>query len=257
MAPVASNDHVATPALPDVHRLASGGHVVSTSRLVVALDGPSGSGKSTVGRGVARALGWRYVDTGATYRAATLAALRAGADLTDAEQILAAVQAATITLTTDPAGPAVHLDGENVSQEVRGAAVTAAVSAVSAVAQVRELMVALQRAAAGEQGAVVDGRDIAQVVLPHAMVKIYLDASPEVRAARRTADPAGAGIAALQAVAADLARRDHLDSTRLASPLRVADDAVHVNSDVLTAAEVVSLVLALVAEAGADVPAES
>ena len=234
----------------------------------MALDGPSGSGKSTVGRAVARALGWRYVDSGASYRAATLAALRAGAELTAADQVLAAVERAEISLVTDPAGPAVFLDGTDITQEVRGAAVTAAVSAVSAVPAVRRLMVALQRAAAGEHGAVVDGRDIAQVVLPHAMVKIYLDASPAVRAARRAGDT-NTGVAAtavasdsansasaVAAVAADLARRDHADSTRLVSPLRIADDAVHINSDVLTAAEVVSLVLALVAEAGTEEPTE-
>ena len=237
---------------------------MSTTRLAVALDGPSGVGKSTVGRGVARALGWRYVDTGATYRAATLAALRAGAELTDPDQVLAAVARASITLTTDPAGPSVQLDGEDVSAEVRGAAVTAAVSAVSSVPAVRALLVELQRAAAGDQGAVVDGRDIAQVVLPRAMVKIYLDASPAVRAARRAGDtpPAGAqpGTADVPrqdvtAVAADLARRDHLDSTRTASPLRVAADAVHIDTDVLTAAEVVSLVLALVVDAGVELAA--
>ena len=237
---------------------------MSSTTLAVALDGPSGVGKSTVGRGVARALGWRYVDTGATYRAATLAALRAGADLTDPAQILAAVQRATITLTTDPAGPAVQLDGEDVSAEVRGAAVTAGVSAVSAVPEVRALLVAFQRTVAGDDGAVVDGRDIAQVVLPLAMVKIYLDASPEVRAARRAGEsqptaavPSPSADLAQQrllAVAADLARRDHLDSTRTASPLRVAADAVHINSDVLTAAEVVSLVLALVSDAAATAP---
>ena len=251
---------------------------MSSTTLAVALDGPSGVGKSTVGRGVARALGWRYVDTGATYRAATLAALRAGAELTDPAQVLAAVRRATITLTTDPAGPSVQLDGEDVSVEVRGAAVTAAVSAVSAVPEVRALLVALQRAVAGDQGAVVDGRDIAQVVLPRAMVKIYLDASPEVRAARRAGETqpvaaqrtggplteaAQSGTIGnqdqqrLTAVAVDLARRDHLDSTRAASPLRVAADAVHINSDVLTAAEVVSLVLALVSDAAETVPAGS
>ena len=246
---------------------------MSGIRLAVALDGPSGSGKSTVARGVARALGWRYVDTGATYRAATLAALRAHADLSDPEQVTAAVARADICLTTDPDAPTVRLDGRDVSQAVRGAEVTAAVSAVSAVPEVRRLMVALQRDAVGDRGAVVDGRDIADVVLPDALVKVYLNASPAVRAARRAADAdtgvqaptatgglsgdATPGVTAclVEAVAADLARRDHLDRTRTASPLRIAADAVQLDSDRLSADQVIEQVLALVVEAGVAVRA--
>lgn len=220
---------------------------------VIALDGPSGSGKSTVARGVAVELGLRYVDTGASYRAATLAALRRGTDVRDAAAVLTAVQGVTITLSTDPTAPAVQLDGEDVTAEIRGPEVTAAVSAVSAVPAVRTLLVELQRRCAGD-GAVVEGRDIGTVVAPEAPVKVFLDAAPEVRAARRAQDT-DAGVAAagqdlVNAVAADLARRDRLDSSRTASPLVAASDAVHLDSSRLSADEVIDRVLQLAEAAG-------
>jgi cytidylate kinase len=232
----------------------------------VALDGPSGSGKSTVARGVARRLGWRYVDTGATYRAVTLAVLRAGTDPADTAAVLDVARRSEVRLSTDPDRPEVLLDGTDVSTEIRGAAVTAAVSAVSAVPEVRSLLVALQRGLAGTQGAVVEGRDIGSVVLPTAAVKAYLDASPEERARRRAADrDAGvtstSGTSAVaddavlrRAVAADLARRDALDSGRTASPLTVADGAVVIDSSGLDADAVVERVLDLVRRTGLAVP---
>lgn len=231
--------------------------MTSPTARAVALDGPSGSGKSTVARGVARALGWRYVDTGATYRAVTLAVLRAGADPADADAVRAVAARAAVELTTDPDRPVVLLDGADVTAEVRGPAVTAAVSAVSAVPEVRRRLVALQRALAGADGAVVEGRDIAAVVLPAAAVKVYLDASPVERARRRAADgdagvpTADASTEVLQqAVAADLERRDALDSGRTSSPLAVADDAVVLDSSGLSADAVVAQVLDLVRSAG-------
>ena len=229
---------------------------MSGTTRAIALDGPSGSGKSTVARRVAVALGWRYVDTGATYRAATLAVLRAGVEPTDADAVLDVVRRATIDQRTDPTAPATSLDGEDVSAAVRGADVTAAVSAVSAVPEVRTRLVALQRELAGADGAVVEGRDIAAVVLPDAAVKVYLDASPEERARRRAGDrDAGVAVASdgaqLQAaVAADLARRDALDSSRTASPLAVAPGAVVLDSSALDVDAVVQRVLELVQAAG-------
>lgn len=221
---------------------------------VIALDGPSGSGKSTVARGVATILGWRYVDTGATYRIATLAVLRAGTDLADADAVAAVVADAAITLSTDPARPGARLGEEDVSAVIRGPEVTAAVSAVSAVPAVRTQLVDLQRHLAGVDGAVLEGRDIGTAVFPDAPVKVYLDASPEVRASRRAADgDAGVSAPAEQLVAtvsADLARRDRLDSSRAASPLSAADDAVHLDSSALDAAAVVERVLALARDAG-------
>ncbi len=227
-------------------------------RSVVALDGPSGSGKSTVARGVARALGWRYVDTGATYRAATLAVLRAGADLADQAAVAAIVRDLVgrggLRLEPDPDAPVVRLDGEDVSAAVRTPDVTAAVSAVSAVSQVREHLVALQRELMGRDGAVAEGRDIATAVAPEAAVKVYLDADPAVRARRRAAD-ADAGVVPtgtdlVGAVAADLARRDAHDSGRTASPLQAAGDAVRLDATDLSAQQVVDAVLGLVDRAG-------
>lgn len=222
--------------------------------LVIALDGPSGSGKSTVARLLARRLGWRYVDTGATYRAATLAALRAGADLTDPASVAAAVTRARIAVSTDPDVLSTTLDGDDVSAVIRGVEVTGAVSAVSAVPEVRARMVALQRELAGTAGAVLEGRDIGTAVFPEAPVKVFLDARPGVRAGRRAGD-ADTGVTAtggdvVGRVAADLARRDRLDSSRTASPLQAADDAVHLDSSSLDADQVVERVLELVSGAG-------
>lgn len=222
-------------------------------RRVIALDGPSGSGKSTVARGVARVLGLPYVDTGATYRAATLAVLRAQVDLADPVAVERVVAAARIELSTDPGAPGVRLDGEDVSTEIRGPEVTAAVSAVSAVAGVRDRLVALQRGLA-RNGAVMEGRDIGTVVLADAPVKVFLDADQEVRAARRAAEEqAGVtadGGAVVAAVAVDLARRDRLDSSRAASPLQAAPDAVHVDATALDAEQVIARVLQLAEAAG-------
>ncbi len=224
---------------------------------VIALDGPAGSGKSTVAKAVARVLGWRYVDTGATYRAATLAVLRAGVDPGDAAAVERAVVAADIRLGTDPDAPAVVLDGDDVSADVRGPEVTAAVSAVAAVPAVRELMVALQREVIGTDGAVAEGRDVGTTVTPGAAVKVYLDASPEVRAARRAGD-SHAGVAAgsgdlVATVAADLARRDAYDSSRTTSPLQAAGDAVQLDSSGLGIEQVVAQVLQLASAAGLPV----
>ena len=227
----------------------------SPATKVIAHDGPSGSGKSTVARGVAQALGWRYVDTGATYRAATLAVLRAGTELTDADAVAQVVGQADIDVSTDPGTAGVRLDGEDVTALVRGPEVTAAVSAVSAVPAVRTRLVDLQRRLAGEAGAVLEGRDIGTAVFPESSVKVFLDASAEVRAARRAGDTdAGVSVTggqtAVAAVAADLARRDRLDSSRTTSPLQAAQDAVHLDSSTLDAAQVVERVLDLARRAG-------
>lgn len=227
---------------------------LAPSPRVIALDGPSGSGKSTVARGVARRLGLPYVDTGATYRAATLAVLRAGVDLTDHDALDRVVAAADIRLSVDPDDPYVLLEGEDVSAQIRGASVTSAVSAVSAVPAVRRHLVRLQRELTAG-GAVLEGRDIGTVVVPDAPVKVYLDADPDVRAVRRAAEsvlPGGAD--SVRAVAVDLARRDRLDSTRASSPLRAAPDAVHLDATALSADEVIARVLALAVAAGFEPP---
>lgn len=218
--------------------------------LVVAVDGPSGSGKSTISRAVARRLGLRYLDTGATYRAVTWSVLERGVDPADHAATAALAADADLQLGTDPDAPSVHIDGHDVTAAVRGPEVTAAVSAVSASPGVRERLVAFQRAVARDGGIVVEGRDIAGVVLPDAQVKVFLTASDDARAARRageTAPAAGTGpdAAHVAATQADLARRDRLDSTRAASPLQKAPDAVELDSTGLGIEEVTARVVAL------------
>ncbi|WP_338184777.1 (d)CMP kinase [Jatrophihabitans sp.] len=209
---------------------------------VVALDGPSGTGKSTVARGLARRLGARYLDTGAMYRAATLAVLRAGIvpdadDAASALQITQTVEAARITISTDPDGVSVQLGGEPIDAEIRGGAVTAAVSAVAAVPAVRVMLVDAQRELIGDGGIVVEGRDIGSVVWPTARPKVYLTASAEARAARRAGELGKQSD--LAAVAADIDRRDRLDSGRAASPLTQVDDAVELDTTHLNIDEVI------------------
>ncbi|MDO9380180.1 MAG: (d)CMP kinase [Nocardioidaceae bacterium] len=215
--------------------------------IVVAVDGPSGSGKSSTARGVADRLGWPYLDTGAMYRALTWAVLEAGADLDDAEAVAEAASGVQVVVGTDPAAPAVHADGTDVSVPIRGPEVTGAVSAVSAVAEVRERLVAQQRALIAEasDGIVVEGRDIASVVAPEAPVKVYLVADAAARAARRTAEQGGDS-GQVAATEADLRRRDALDSGRAASPLAQADGATVVDTTHLTLDEVVAEIVRMV-----------
>jgi cytidylate kinase len=204
---------------------------------VVALDGPSGTGKSTVARRLAQRLSARYLDTGAMYRAATVAVLRAGADPDDSDAVIDAVAAAHIEIATDPEAPSVRVDGEPVDDAIRSADVTRAVSAVSAVPEVRTRMVTQQRELIGAGGIVVEGRDIGAVVWPAARPKVFLTASASVRA-RRRAGELGPD-ADLDAVAADIARRDRLDSSRATSPLAKAVDAVELDTTDLDIDDVV------------------
>lgn len=203
---------------------------------VVALDGPSGTGKSTVSRRLATRLGARYLDTGAMYRAATVAALRAGVDLDDGVAITKIVEDVSIEISTDPDNVSVRLDGDPIDAEIRAAETTAAVSAVSAVAAVRAILVDAQRRLIADGGIVVEGRDIGSVVWPTAAPKVYLTASAEARARRR----AGELSADVDAVAADIARRDGLDSSRAASPLTQSVDALELDTTDLTIDEVVA-----------------
>lgn len=223
--------------------------------LTIALDGPAGTGKSSVSRGLARALGLRYLNTGAMYRIVTLAVLRAGVDITDAKRVADIAGDVDLAVGYDPDEDRAFLAGEDVSFEIRGDEVTNAVSAVSAVPAVRTRLVQLQRElAAGDAGVVVEGRDIGTVVLPDADVKIYLTASAEVRAQRRHAQNIAGGIAdSYEAVLADVKRRDHLDSTRAVSPLRAADDAVIVDTSDMGEEQVIAHLQELVQQrAGAN-----
>jgi cytidylate kinase len=194
---------------------------------VVAIDGPSGAGKSTVARGVAAELGLAVLDTGAMYRAVTLAVLDAGVDPTDAAACAAVAKRATV----DQRGVTTRLDGRDVSAEIRRPAVTAAVSTVSAHPAVRAVLVGRQRAwadAAG--GAVVEGRDIGTVVFPDAVVKAFLTASEAERARRRHDEGSADDGASVDAVRAAIDRRDRADATRAVSPLVAAPDALGIDT---------------------------
>jgi cytidylate kinase len=222
------------------------------SGVVVAIDGPAGSGKSTVARRVAELAGLRYLDTGATYRALTLALLRRGVPPGDPRAVADAAKSVDLTLELAPGdtGAArVLLDGVPVGPELRSSQVNAAVSAVSAVPAVRELLVARQRSLAGLGGIVVEGRDIGTVVWPGADVKVFLTASDSERARRRSSDGDGGGESAEA-----LARRDRLDSGRATSPTRAADDAVVIDSTDRAVDEVVEEILRLVEAARARRP---
>ncbi|GAA3431252.1 (d)CMP kinase [Kutzneria kofuensis] len=225
-------------------------------RGVVALDGPSGTGKSTVARRLATRLGARYLDTGAMYRAATLAVLRAGVDPTDTDQVRDVVAGAELKVTTDPQAQATTLDGDDVSAEIRGQEVTTAVSPVSAVPEVRAQLVAQQRsiiatALAEAGGIVVEGRDIGTTVAPDAGLKVYLTASAQARAERRSRQDAAAGRqSTVDATLADVRRRDTYDSTRAVSPAKAADDAVELDTTHLDLQGVLAELLAMVEDRG-------
>ena len=186
-------------------------------------------------------MGARYLDTGAMYRAATVAALRAGVDLSDPVAITKIVEDAEIVISTDPENVSVLLDGAPVDDAIRSADTTAAVSAVSAVAAVRAHMVGLQRELIGDGAIIVEGRDIGSVVWPTARPKVYLTASAQARASRR----AGELHADVAAVAADIDRRDRLDSSRAASPLTQADDALVLDTTDLDIDQVVQRLVEL------------
>jgi cytidylate kinase len=212
--------------------------------LVVAVDGPSGSGKSTVARQLAQRLSAAYLDTGAMYRAMTWLVLDRSLAPDDATAVLNLVRMANLEIGLDPAAPTVAVNGVNVAAAIRTPEVTKAVSAVSAIPAVRTLLVDRQRALIAEATAegriVVEGRDIGTVVVPQAPVKVFLTASVDERARRRAAETTGDQ----QATAVDLTRRDGLDSSRAASPLAQAGDAIMIDSTSLSVDDVVEAVLA-------------
>ena len=208
---------------------------------VIAIDGPAGSGKSTIARAVAARLGVDHLDTGAMYRSVAFAALRDGIDPSDQDAVSALAVAVVIDV-----GDVVLVDGDDATDAIRSPEVSMAVSAVAQNPAVRAELVRRQRAWVAERpGAVMEGRDIGSVVLPNADVKVYLTASDAERARRRAAQAEAAGDE--QVAAADLARRDHIDSTRAASPLVVADGAVVIDTTGHTIEEVVAAVVDLVA----------
>jgi cytidylate kinase len=211
--------------------------------VVVAIDGPSGSGKSSTSRGVATRLGLRYLDTGAMYRALTWWMLRHDVPVDDPAAVAARCTEPEIVSGTDPSAPTITVDGVDVAVAIRTPEVTGAVSAVSAVPQVRARLLALQRSVIDGGGIVVEGRDIGSVVAPDAEVKVYLTADAAARAARRAAEEGGSDLSATET---SLLARDRIDSTRTASPLTMAEGAVHVDTTPYTLDEVVDLIARLV-----------
>ena len=205
---------------------------------VVTIDGPAGAGKSTIASALAERLGVPHVDTGAFYRAATLAVLRAGVDPEDADASLRVV----VTASFERRDGRTLLDGEDVEHEIRGRAVTRAVSAVARHPEVRRALLEAQRAGIGEAGAVVEGRDAGTVVAPDADLKVWLTASPKVRAARRAEQLGETGREAVGACADDLARRDQLDAGQMAR----AADAIVIDTTDRPVDDVVAEIAALV-----------
>jgi len=217
---------------------------VVSKPLIIAIDGPSGAGKGTVARAVAVRLGYRHVDTGAMYRALAWKALHDGLDLSDEASVAAVAERARF----DVEGGRITIDGHDVATAIRTPEMDRASAMVARHPAVRRVLVARQRSYGQGGGVVMEGRDIGTVVFPDADVKIYLDASPEERARRRAADPAHTSSrnSQLSDVATALAERDRSDSTRTASPLAVAPDAVVMDTTGLPVDRVVELVLTLV-----------
>jgi len=212
-------------------------------RIVIAIDGPSGAGKGTISRTISLRLGYRHVDTGAMYRAVAWKALHDTVALDDEPAVAAVAERASI----DVEGGTVSIDGHDVTTAIRTPEIDKAAAAVARLPRVRTALVARQRALGGGGGVVMEGRDIGTVVFPHADVKIYLDASAEERARRRANDPAHTGSQSGQAaVAAAIQARDTSDTTRAASPLTLASDAVHIDTTAMPIDAVVERVLELV-----------
>ncbi len=215
-------------------------------RIIIAIDGPAGAGKSTIARALASALGFVYIDTGAMYRAVALSAVRSSGDLSDEPAMTHCAQTCAIELLPDNR---VLLNGADVSEAIRTPDIAQAASKVSALPGVRRAMVALQRKLAESNSVVMEGRDIGSVVFPDAQVKVFLDASPEVRATRRALEMRQKGIEADPAViAAEIRERDHRDSNRAEAPLTLSKGAEYVDTSAMTAEQVVKTLLRLVRE---------
>lgn len=224
-----------------------------TRKLVIAIDGPAGSGKSSVAREAARRLGYLYVDTGAMYRAVALRALETKTPLDDAARLGELARNMRIQLESGAAGVLVLVDGRDVTEALRGPETSQATSRISVFQGVREVMTAAQQHLGTQGGVVMEGRDIGTVVFPDAEVKIFLDASPEVRAERRQAQLAAGGVQVeYEKLLAEIRERDRRDRERPAAPMERASDAIYVDSTALTIDEVVEAILEIAKRRGED-----
>ena len=218
-------------------------------RIQIAIDGPAGAGKSTIAKIVAENLEFTYIDTGAMYRAVTYKAMQAGIQLEDAVALETMLRTTEIKLQPSNEGQLVFVDDENVSGPIRSNEVTANVSQVAAHANIREILVAMQKQLAEEGGVVMDGRDIGTHVLPNAELKIFMSASVEERARRRHLDNEKRGIpSAIEKLKEEIALRDKLDSEREASPLIQAEDALFLDTTKLSIDEAATTILNLAKE---------
>lgn len=217
-------------------------------KIIIAIDGLSGCGKSTTAKAVAKALRYTYIDSGAMYRAVTLYFLNNNTNLQNNLDIQQSLERADIEFRVSNGdwNQRVYLNGKDVEEEIRGMAVTEQVSEVSKIKEVREAMVAKQRMLASDKGVVMDGRDIGSVVFPDAELKIFMSANLDVRAERRQLELEGRGQPAdIAHIRANLAKRDHLDSTREVSPLIKAEDAKEIDTSNLEFEDQVALILEL------------
>jgi len=217
--------------------------------MIIAIDGPAASGKSTTAKMVAKKLKMTYLDTGAMYRAVTLALLRSNTDLDDYESVCQVVDELELDIYDQGSKTVVKLDGEDVSQAIRSMPVTENVSAVSAVKYVREAMVKIQRNIGKKTNCVVEGRDIGTVVFPNAEFKIFMVADIKMRAERRLKELHEMGEDwSLQEVLADLKMRDEKDSTRAHSPLKKAEEAIEIDTSMLSIDHQVEKIINIVIE---------
>ncbi|HIW12170.1 MAG TPA: (d)CMP kinase [Candidatus Salinicoccus stercoripullorum] len=212
------------------------------NKINIAIDGPAAAGKSTISKRVAEKLGYIYIDTGAMYRAVTLHVLNSGGGVTDDLDEL------DIRFSNDE-NRSIYLDGNDVSAEIRSPEVTANVSEISSLKMVREYLVQMQRIIAAEKGVVMDGRDIGTTVLPEAELKIYMKASPEIRAERRLEEERQRGVDVdLSTLIQQIVRRDDLDMTREVSPLKKADDAILLDTSHMSIEEVENTIIRMAEE---------
>ena len=217
--------------------------------IAAAIDGPVGAGKSSIARTAAKRLGFIYVDTGALYRAVGLYCRRSGADMSSAEDIASRLPEIKPEIRLCGGVQHIYLNGEDVSEEIRLPEISMAASAVSAVPEVRAALLDMQRAVAAQNNVIMDGRDIGTVVLPDAQVKIFLTASPEIRAKRRYDELCAKGVqTTFEEVLADLNKRDYDDSHRAVAPLKQAEDAVLADTSGLDFEQSCELVCSIIKE---------